>query len=100
MTLCNTKKKNIIFADWVNDGKWNKINVAGYRYLVIYREANRHCEMWFGSSVIECRDSIPEALGSNPSRARYFSPPVTFGAQSRTTHNMIGYCFGTSRTTK
>ena len=28
--------------------------------------------MWFGSSVVECRDGIPEALGSNPGRARYF----------------------------
>ena len=36
--------------------------------------------MWFGSSVVDCRDGIPEALGSNPGRARYFSPPVTNGA--------------------
>ena len=28
--------------------------------------------MWFGSSVVECRDGIPEALGSNPGRARCF----------------------------
>ena len=27
--------------------------------------------MWFGSSVIKCRDSIPKVLGSNPGRARY-----------------------------
>ena len=27
--------------------------------------------MWFGSSVVECRDGFPEALGSNPGRIRY-----------------------------
>ena len=28
--------------------------------------------MWFGSSLVECRDGFPEAVGSKPGRARYF----------------------------
>ena len=28
--------------------------------------------MWFGTSVVECRDSMSEALGSNPGQAGYF----------------------------
>ena len=28
--------------------------------------------MWFDSSVVECRNGIPEALGSSPGCARYF----------------------------
>ena len=39
---------------------------VGYRYLVIYRLI----DMWFGSSVVKCRDGVSEALGSNPGRAR------------------------------
>ena len=38
----------------------------------------RQIDMWFGRSVVGCRNGIPEALGSNPGRARQFSPPVTF----------------------
>ena len=32
----------------------------------------RQIDMWIGSSGIECRNGIPEALGSNPGRAGYF----------------------------
>ena len=32
----------------------------------------RHVVQWLSSSVVECRDGIPEALGLNPSQARYF----------------------------
>ena len=32
--------------------------------------------MWFGSSVVECRDGTPEALGSIPVEHNIFSPPV------------------------
>ena len=32
----------------------------------------RQIDMWFGSSVVECRNDIPEALGSHPGQARYF----------------------------
>ena len=40
------------------------IYVVGYRYLVVYREADRY--------VVECRDGIPEVPDSIPGRARYF----------------------------
>ena len=47
--------------------------VVGYRYLVIYGEANR--------SVLECKGGIYEALCSNPGRARYFFTTWYIGAQ-------------------
>ena len=55
--------------------------------------------MWFGSSVVERRNGIPEVLGSNHGRA-----PVTYVTTCyilrppEITHIMIGYCFGTLRT--
>ena len=37
------------------------------------------CDMWFSSSVVACRDGIPEALGSSPGRFRlFFSPSLIY----------------------
>ena len=40
-----------------------ELYVDWYRYLVIYREV---IDMWFGSSVVECRYGIPETPGFEP----------------------------------
>ena len=37
----------------------------------------RLIDMLFDGLVVECRNGIPEALGSNPGRVQYFLPPVT-----------------------
>ena len=38
----------------------------------VFGDIVRQIDMWFGSSVVEFRDGIPEVVGSNPGRARYF----------------------------
>ena len=40
----------------------------------IWRYIVRQINVWFGSSVVECRGGIPEALLSNPGRAPLTQP--------------------------
>ena len=69
--------------------------VTGYRYLVIYHEAK---DLLFSSTVLECRNRIPEAVVRIPVESDILSSSITFCAQRGTTLIMIGYCFGTLRT--
>ena len=51
---------------------------VGNRDLVIYHDV---MNMWFGSSVVKYRNSVPEVLHSNPAWTWYFSLLDTFGIQ-------------------
>ena len=49
--------------------KGENAGVAGYRN---FGDIVQQIDIWFGSSVVECRGGIPEALGSNPGGAIFF----------------------------
>ena len=69
----------------------NTITKAHSEHFVL-RGANnlKITDMWFDSSLVECKNSIPEAPTSNLSQAGYFSPLLhsynqrTEGPESRT----------------
>ena len=53
-------------------------------YVVVNMCLVRQIDMWFSSSVVECRDSVPEVLDSNPGRARYFFTTCYISARGPT----------------